>query len=69
MKTYWNREIIVRFDLKTCIHSGNCLRWLPAVFDIHKRPWVNVDATDAEAIKDTIGNCPSGALTYEIPKA
>jgi len=68
MGTYRNNEIIVRFDVKTCIHSGNCLRGLPTVFDIHKRPWVNVDAEDAEAIQQTIGNCPSGALTYEIPK-
>jgi len=68
MKTYQNSEITVRFDAITCIHSGHCLRTLPAVFDINKRPWVNVDAADSETIKKAIDHCPSGALKYDIPK-
>lgn len=44
VKEYVNADILVRFDPRVCIHSGNCLRGLPVVFDLRKRPWVNVDA-------------------------
>ena len=67
MKEYRNGSIIVRYDEKICIHAGECVAGLPAVFDVDKRPWINVDGADAEAIQQTIARCPSGALTYEIP--
>ncbi len=39
---------------------------LPHVFDPAKRPWVDIEAEDAEKIKRAIDNCPSGALTCEL---
>ena len=68
MTSYQNNEITVRFNAKICIHSGNCLRFLPAVFDINKKPWINVDAGNTKSIKEIIDHCPSGALSYEIPR-
>ena len=73
LQEYKNDAIIVRFDPKICIHSGVCVRGLRAVFDIDKRPWVNVEGASAEAIAEQIKRCPSGALSYELlgdrPKA
>jgi uncharacterized Fe-S cluster protein YjdI len=66
VQEYPGRAITVRFDPRACIHSGNCVRTLPAVFDIKKRPWVKVEGADAGAIVATIKACPSGALTYQI---
>jgi uncharacterized Fe-S cluster protein YjdI len=58
----------VRFDPKICIHSGVCVRGLRAVFDVEKRPWVNVEGANAEAIAEQIKRCPSGALSYKLRK-
>jgi uncharacterized Fe-S cluster protein YjdI len=66
IQEYRNDAIIVRFDPRLCIHSGVCVRGLKAVFDIGKRPWVNVEGGTAEAIAEQIKRCPSGALSYEM---
>lgn len=66
MQEYPHAEITVRFDPKVCVHSGVCVRGLGSVFDVKKRPWVNVEGASAEAIAAQIGRCPSGALSYEL---
>ena len=66
MQEYTNPAITVRFDPGVCIHSGVCVRGLQAVFDVKKRPWVNVEGASAEAIAEQIRRCPSGALSYEL---
>lgn len=66
VQEYRNADIVVRFDPRVCTHSGNCVRGLRPVFDVQKRPWVNVDAATAGAIAAQIEQCPSGALTYEL---
>lgn len=66
MQEYENAKLIVRFDPQVCIHAGACLRGLPAVFDASRDPWIDIDAAPAEAIADTIGRCPSGALSYRL---
>jgi uncharacterized Fe-S cluster protein YjdI len=65
VQEYKNKQFIVRYDEKICSHSGNCVKGLPRVFDIHRDPWINVNEADNEAIKKTVGSCPSGALSYE----
>ena len=42
----------------------NCVRGLPKVFDPEARPWVVVDAADADAVAVAIESCPTGALHY-----
>lgn len=69
MQEYRNHDVIVRFDPKVCIHSGNCVRGLPAVFDVRRRAWVDVNAASAEAIAAQVAKCPSGALVVEWPGA
>jgi uncharacterized Fe-S cluster protein YjdI len=44
------------------IHAANCVRGVPAVFNPRDRPWVHVDATDADTIALVIETCPTGAL-------
>jgi len=67
-QTYEAPDITVTFDPDLCIHSGVCVRGLRAVFDVEKRPWVNVEGASAEAIAEQIKRCPSGALSYELPE-
>jgi len=66
-RKYQNDKITVFWDSDKCIRSGNCDRQLPQVFDINKRPWVNIDAASVEEIKRVIDTCPTGALSYEVP--
>jgi len=68
MQEFSNEKIAVRYDEKICIHAGKCVRGLPQVFDVEKNPWINVDGAGVEAIKQTIAQCPSGALSYEERK-
>ena len=64
-RDYETDEIRVRWDSSRCIHTGLCLQALPEVFDVRRRPWVDVDAADADAIADAVERCPTGALRYE----
>ena len=64
-RDYENDSIVVHWDSARCIHTGICLRALPEVFDTERRPWVDIDAADADAIAETVERCPTGALRYE----
>jgi len=67
LQTYQNDAITVTFDPNLCIHSAVCLRRLPAVFDVRRKRWIDVDAGAVEAVADTVRACPSGALQYQMP--
>ena len=68
-KTYKGAEVDVSFDPDVCIHSGNCVRGLPAVFDTKRRPWITPDAAAADEVVTQVKRCPSGALQYEHHEA
>lgn len=62
---YEGKEITVQYDVKRCIHASECSRGLRAVFDPKKRPWVQPDNADANAVAGVIHRCPTGALHYD----
>ena len=62
-RDYEGQEIVVSYELKKCIHAAECVKGLPAVFDVDARPWINPDGAPPEAIEAVIARCPSGALT------
>ena len=64
-RTYEREELTVVWDATRCTHVAECLRFLPQVFDVTSRPWVDVDAARADQIAETIRRCPTGALKYE----
>lgn len=66
LQTYEADGITVTFDPNICIHSGVCVRGLPAVFDVQRRDWVRAYAAPADAIAAQIARCPSGALQYTL---
>ena len=63
-KTYRGDAIEVTFDLDRCIHVGECLLSQPDVFDLRRRPWIDPNADDPDAVAATVERCPSGALQY-----
>jgi len=64
VKEYSNGEVTVYWRSELCIHSANCLIGLPEVFNMKKKPWINVHASNSKDIMKTIDTCPSRALTY-----
>jgi hypothetical protein len=47
------------------MHSENCVRNLPGVFDQNKKPWIDIKGASSEEIIKAIDRCPSGALSYK----
>ncbi len=67
MRVYQNEDLIVYWYPELCAHVRYCIKKLPDVFDIHKRPWVNINGATPEEIIKLIDTCPSGALRYSLP--
>jgi uncharacterized Fe-S cluster protein YjdI len=67
LQVYETPEITVTFEPALCIHSGNCVRGLPAVFDVRRKRWVRPEAAAADAVEAQIARCPSGALKSYRP--
>ena len=65
-QTYETAEITVTFDPDVCVHSGVCVRGLPAVFDVKRRRWVRPELASAEDVAAQVARCPSGALQARL---
>ncbi len=68
-KDYTNGEVTVVWQSGKCIHSGNCVRNNPAVFQPKEKPWIKIEASATNKIIDAVNKCPSGALTYYLNKS
>lgn len=62
LQVYESDTVRVTFDPRICIHSGICLRTLPAVFDISRRRWIDPKRGSADEVIAAVAKCPSGAL-------
>lgn len=63
-RVYQDDRIQVLWEPKLCIHVQNCVRGLAEVFDAESRPWIHVEAADADRIAKTVATCPTGALHF-----
>ncbi|WP_309608483.1 (4Fe-4S)-binding protein [Flavobacterium sp.] len=63
-KEYTNGEITVVWQSGKCIHSGNCVRANPNVFQPKDKPWIKIDADSSDKIMEAVNKCPSGALSF-----
>jgi len=63
-KEYTNGEVTIVWQSGKCIHSANCVRNNPDVFQPQEKPWIKPEGSTTEKIIDTVKKCPSGALTY-----
>ncbi len=66
MQEYKNDKLVVRYDPAICIHAGECVRGLPSVFNLSRKPWIDVNGASAAAVIEQVTRCPSGALTYQL---
>jgi len=65
IKRYSNGEITVVWQPALCQHTGICAHGLPVVFNPARRPWIELEHSDSEAIARQVERCPSGALSLE----
>ncbi|MGQ0713697.1 MAG: (4Fe-4S)-binding protein [Gemmatimonadaceae bacterium] len=63
-REYSTDRITIEWYAERCIHSGNCVRALPRVFDPRRRPRVDVDAASADELARAVLRCPTGALQF-----
>jgi len=63
-RVYEDERIQVLWEPKLCIHVKSCVQRLPEVFDAESRPWIHVEAAEAERIAETVAACPTGALHF-----
>jgi uncharacterized Fe-S cluster protein YjdI len=68
-RRYSNGDVTVVWQPHLCIHSGNCARGLPRVFNPRRRPWVDVSVATTAEIVEQVAKCPSGALSIASPSA
>ena len=66
IQSYETDEIVVTYDPNLCTHAAECLRGLPAVFDVGRPDWIRPGAAPAERVAEVIRRCPSGALQYRM---
>ncbi len=65
-KTYFGPIVDVSFDGAVCQHAAECVRGMPSVFDIGRKPWIDpgvvISEDAAGQLREVVGRCPSGAL-------
>lgn len=64
-KEYTNGEITVVWQSAKCVHSGNCVKNLSAVFNPKEQPWIKINNAKSEEIISAVAKCPSGALSIK----
>jgi uncharacterized Fe-S cluster protein YjdI len=68
LQVYEAPGITVTFDPAKCAHGGDCVRGLPAVFDIRRKRWIRPEAAPADQVARQVARCPSGALQCYRPE-
>lgn len=54
------------WDADVCVHAGNCVKGLPAVFKVGAEGLeIHQDAAAEDEVRAVVASCPSGALQYE----
>lgn len=66
IKEYSNGEITIFWRPKKCIHSGECVKALPKVYNPNAKPWIKIENASTTELVEQLKKCPSGALQYEL---
>lgn len=61
---YPGSEIDVQWDSRLCIHISECGNAKGELFVMGRDPWCNPDISSKEDVREIVGRCPTGALSY-----
>jgi uncharacterized Fe-S cluster protein YjdI len=64
LKEYRHEHIVVMWEPAYCIHTARCLNAEPEVFDVARKPWIVLEAANADRIAQAVMKCPTGALHF-----
>jgi CDGSH-type Zn-finger protein len=64
--SYVGEGITIHDNRGICAHAGRCTDGLPSVFRLKQEPWIDPRGSSTKEIVETIGRCPSGALSYTV---
>ena len=64
--TYQGDGVTILDNRSVCAHAGYCTDRLPSVWKTGAEPWIDPAGADAQSIIETIGMCPSGALSFAV---
>lgn len=67
VRHYRGNGASVTFDSQRCIHAEVCVRGMPEVFDVSRRPWILPDVGDPKRLERVVLGCPTGALRMAPP--
>ena len=62
-RVYQLNDLIVEWRPEKCVHCQICVTTLPDVFQLDRRPWVDLSQSSPEKIRETVAMCPDGALS------
>lgn len=65
-KKYTNGDLTIIWKPHLCIHSRNCVKALPKVYNPAERPWIKAENATIEELRAQISTCPSGALSHSM---
>ena len=65
-RAYRAPGLTVYYQVRRCTHFAECVRGLPAVFDVNQRPWVQPWKASPERVAEIVRRCPTGALHYDL---
>ncbi len=68
MQEYKNDKLVVRYDPAICIHAGECVRGLPSVFNLSRKPWIDVNGVSAAAVIEQVTRCPLGGANLSTAR-
>lgn len=64
VKEYPAENIVVIWNPEKCAHAGVCVKSLPQVYNLKRKPWIDTTKASTEELIAQIEKCPSGALSY-----
>lgn len=65
-RTYELDDLVIIWKKDYCEHACECVRGLPEVFNMTRRPWIVPKNTTKEEIMEVIDRYPTEALTYKL---
>lgn len=67
LQVYETDTVTVTWDPNLCLHSEECVRSLPEVFNPSQARWIRPERAEAERVLEAVGRCPTGALRARRP--
>jgi uncharacterized Fe-S cluster protein YjdI len=56
-RAYTAPGVTVFYDRGRCLHFAECVRGLPQVFDVAKRPWIQPQNASADEVAEVVRRC------------